>query len=170
MCEVATGRSDQREEKKMQMRFIRALSLAALCTAVALPAAAQTCEGTISQEEASRAEDARYAAQTTNDFPAMDRLFGDDLVYIHSSAVVDDKASYIETMRSGNVKYRVMRRSDVNVRTYGCIAIITGNADFDVTVKGQELAVQLRFHSIWAKRPAGVQFISWQATRVPPKQ
>jgi hypothetical protein len=73
-------------------------------------------------------------------------------------------------MRSGNVKYRVMKRSNVKVRTYGCIAIITGDADFDVTVKGQDLSVQLRFHTVYAKRPGGLQFISWQATRVPAKQ
>jgi hypothetical protein len=133
-------------------------------------AAAQQCSGTISEDEAQRAEDARYAAQTGNDFAAMDRLFGADLVYIHSSAVVDDKASYIDSMRSGNVKYRVMRRSDVKVRTYGCLAIVSGNANFDVTVKGQDLSVELRFHSIWAQRAGGPQFVSWQATRVPPKQ
>ena len=154
----------------MQARLVHAMSLAALCVAVALPAAAQTCQGSISEAEASSAEDARYAAQTANDFAAMERLFGEDLVYIHSSSVVDDKAAYIASMRSGNVKYRVMRRSDVKVRTYGCIAIISGNGDFDVTVKGQEMSVPLRFHSIWAKRPDGLQFISWQATRQPPKQ
>jgi hypothetical protein len=132
--------------------------------------AAQPCTGSITEEEALRAEDARYAAQTSNDFAAMERLFGEDLVYIHSSAVVDNKASYIESMHSGTVKYRVMRRSDVTVRTYGCLAIISGNANFDVTVKGQDLAVELRFHSIWAKRGGGLQFVSWQATRVPPKQ
>ena len=42
--------------------------------------------------------------------------------------------------------------------------------DKQVTVKGKEMSVQLRFHAIWAKRAAGVQFISWQATRFPPKQ
>jgi hypothetical protein len=131
--------------------------------------AAQLCTGSITEEEALRAEDARYAAQTSNDFAAMERLFGEDLVYIHSSAVVDSKASYIESMHSGTVKYRVMRRSDVTVRTYGCVGIISGNANFDVTVKGQDLAVELRFHSIWAKRGGGLQFVSWQATRVPPK-
>jgi hypothetical protein len=133
-------------------------------------ALAQDCSGTITEGEAQAAEDARYAAQTGDDFAAMDRLFGQDLVYIHASAVVDDKRSYIESMRSGNVKYRVMRRSDVKVRTYGCLALVTGNANFDVTVKGQDLAVELRFHSIWAKRPGGPQFVSWQATRVPAKQ
>jgi hypothetical protein len=130
-------------------------------------ASAEECSGAISAEDALRAEDARYAAQTSNDFAAMEALFGADLVYVHSSAAVDDKASYIETMRSGNVKYRVMQRSNVKVRTYGCIAIITGNADFDVTVKGKDLSVPLRFHTVYAKRPGGVQFVSWQATRVP---
>jgi len=133
-------------------------------------AMAEECNGTITAEEAARAEDARYAAQMSNDFAAMEKMFGDDLVYIHSSAVVDDKAAYIDSMRSGNVKYRVMRRSDVKVRTYGCIAIMTAMGNFDVTVKGQEMTVPLRFHSIWAKRGDSLQFISWNATRIPPKQ
>jgi len=154
----------------MRNGSMRALFAAALCAAVSLPAAAQTCSSTVTEDEAQRAEDARYAAQTTNDFAAMEKLIGDDLVYIHSSSVLDDKAAYIESMRSGTVKYRVMRRSEVKVRTYGCLALISGNADFDVTVKGQEMSVPLRFHSIWAKRPGGLQFISWQATRVPAKQ
>jgi hypothetical protein len=128
------------------------------------------CGGPISAEEALAAEDLRYQAQMTDDYAALQKLIGDDLVYIHSSAVVDDKASYIDSMRSGDVKYRVMRRSDVTVRTYGCIAIITGLGNFDVTVKGKDLAVEIRFHSIWAKRDGGPQFISWEATRTPAKQ
>ena len=154
----------------MHASLIRALIAAAVCAAVSLPAAAQSCAGSVDEGEALRAEDARYAAQTSNDFAAMEHLFGEDLVYIHSSSVLDDKAAYIDSMRSGTVKYRVMRRSEVKVRTYGCLALISGNADFDVTVKGEELSVPLRFHSIWAKRPGGLQFVSWQATRVPAKQ
>ena len=144
-------------------------TVAALAAMAAGAVHAQSCRGTITVEEATRAEEARYAAQLANDFDAMQRLFGDDLVYIHSSAAVDDKTAYIDSMRSGTVRYRVMRRSDVTVRTFGCLAILSGNADYDVTVKGQELAVPLRFHAIWAKREGGPQFGSWQATRVPPK-
>jgi len=139
-----------------------------LCELVARGiAVADECSGTITTEEALSAEDARYKAQAANDFAAMERLFGPDLVYIHSSAVVDTKNSYIESMRSGTVKYRAMRRSDVKVRTYGCLATITGKAEFDVTTKGEDLSIQLRFHSVWAKRTQGVQFVSWQSTRIP---
>lgn len=134
-------------------------------------ARAEECGGQVTADEALAAEDARYLAQTTNDFAAMDKLFGRDLVYIHSSAVVDNKATYIDSMRSGTVKYRVMRRSGVTVRTYGCIAILSGDATFDVTVKGKDLTVDLRFHTVWAKRGGGgLQFVSWQATRVPAPQ
>jgi len=83
-------------------------------------ASAEECSGTITAEEALRAEDARYAAQLANDFAAMERMFGSDLVYIRSvDGAVADKRAYIESMRSGTVKYRAMRRSDVRVRTYG---------------------------------------------------
>jgi len=146
------------------------LGFAILGLAAASPAWAGDCGGAVTAEEALASEDARYAAQMGDDFGAMQKLYGDDLVYIHSSAVVDNKATYIDSMKSGMVKYRNMQRSDVTVRTYGCIAIISGLGNFDVTVKGQDLAVEIRFHSIWARRDSGLQFISWEATRTPVKQ
>jgi hypothetical protein len=152
----------------MRLHLLLTFMVAGLCAAGA--AAAEDCSGTITVDEALNAENARYAAQTSNDFAAMERLFGEDLHYNHSSNLVDGKASYIESMRSGDVRYRVMKQSDTKVRTYGCVAIITGAGDYEVTVKGKEMSVPLRFHAIWAKRATGVQFISWESTRFPPKQ
>jgi len=133
----------------------------------AITTSTEACTGTIAAAEALIAEEARYAAQMGNDFAALERLIGDELVYVHSSTNVDTKASFIESLRSGGVRYRNMRRGDVKVRCYGCIAIITGQGSFDVTVKGQDLTLNLLFHAVWAKRAAGVQFVSWQATRLP---
>ena len=138
---------------------------------VASRASAEECSGFITADEALRAEDARYAAQIANDFAAMEKMFGDDLVYIRSSdGAPADKRAYIESMRSGAVKYRSMKRSDAKVRTYGCLATITGFFELELTVRGQSVSEQVRFHSLWAKRGQGVQFVSWQSTRVPPKQ
>jgi hypothetical protein len=148
--------------------YIRALKDIAVINAVS-GGGAQDCSGTITVEEALKAEEARYAAQMRNDSAAMERLFGDDLVYTHSSTVQDTKATFIESMRSGAVKYRSMKRGETKVRTYGCIAIVTGQASFEVTARGQDLTLDLLYHAIWAKRAAGVQFVSWQATRIVPK-
>jgi uncharacterized protein DUF4440 len=127
----------------------------------------ESCTGTLSAEEAWRAEQARYAAQTGGDFAALERMIGDDLVYIHSSSNVDTKASFIESQRSGTVKYRSMKPLDLKVRTYGAIGIVSGRLDVEVNVRGQDNTLQLLFHSVWAKRAAGLQFVSWQATRLP---
>ena len=145
--------------------------LAMLGLAAATSASGEECSGTITAEEALKAENARYAAQTSNDFAAMDKLFGKDLTYNHSSAATDSKASYIDSMRSGRVKYRKMTpNNDLNTRTYGCLALITGTAVYEVTSAGQDRTVPLRFTTIWAKRPSGIEFVSWQSTGIPPKQ
>ena len=133
-------------------------------------ASAQDCTGTITADEAMKAETARYAAQTSNDFAAMDRLFGNDLTYNHSSAASDDKAAYIDAMRSGRTKYRKMTpNADLKTRTYGCLAIITGTAVYEVTSGGQDRTVPLRFTAVWAKRASGPEFVSWQSTGIPPR-
>jgi len=134
-------------------------------------ASAEECSGAITAEEVLRAEDARYAAQIANDFAALERMFGEDLVYVRSvDGGVGDKRAIIESMRSGTVKYLAMRRSDVRVRTYGCLATITGFFEQDLTLRGEPLSEQVRFHSLWAKRGPDVQFVSWQSTRLPPKK
>lgn len=117
--------------------------------------------------DALRAEDARYEAQIENDFDALDRLFAKDLVYIHSSTVQDTKSSFIESLRSGNVTYHSMERSDTKVRIFGDVAIITGKAVFEVTSRSRDMTLNLLFHAVWAKRDSGLQFVSWQATRLP---
>jgi hypothetical protein len=122
--------------------------------------------GTITVAEALQAEDARYDAQIENDLEALEQLFAKDLVYIHSSAIQDTKASFIESLRSGKVSYHSMERSDTMVRTFGNVAVITGKAVFEVTARGKEKTLNLLFHAVWAKREPGVQFVSWQATPI----
>jgi hypothetical protein len=133
---------------------------------VTVGAKAAECDGAITADEALKAEDSRYAAQTKSDFDALERLYGDDLVYVHSTAVTDSKASYIERQRSG-LHYRVMEPSDVKVRVFSCIAIITGRGDYEVTQNGQDSSPHLLFTAVWAKRGPNVQFVSWESTPIP---
>ena len=145
--------------------FIKTLTRFLTLRAVAPGSGAQECSGTITVDEALKAEEARFKAQMSGDGTAMNKLFGDDLVYIHSSTVVDTKKSFIESITSGNVKYRSMQQGEAKVRTYGGIAIVTGSAKFEVTVKGENRTLDLLYHAVWAKRIAGTQFVSWQATK-----
>ena len=48
------------------------------------------------QGEIRSCEDRRFEAMVAADLPSLGRLLGDDLVYTHSGASVDTKASLIE--------------------------------------------------------------------------
>ena len=58
----------------------------------------------MSEKEVLALEHKRIEAMTKGDMKALEALVHDQLVYTHSSASVDDKASWIESMRSGRVK------------------------------------------------------------------
>jgi ketosteroid isomerase-like protein len=144
--------------------------LVAMATANAQPSAPKDMrltDNAAPAEAVKAAEMARFAAQTTNDFKALDALLGDDLVYTHSSAAVDGKASYIESMRSGAVKYESIEPRDLKIRVYGTTAVITGEGRFKVTARGQALDNQLRFTDVWVLRDGRWQMVSWQSTRLP---
>src|SRR5262245_65825970 len=68
--------------KERAMTFLRSLGLSVILVIVAAGfVSAQDCSGTITADEAMKAEAARYAAQTKNDFAAMEKMFGSDLTY-----------------------------------------------------------------------------------------
>ena len=54
--------------------------------------------------------------------------------------------------------------------TQSGLAAIAAFGNCDVNCKGRALAVEIRCHSIWARRHHGLEFISWEATRTPDKQ
>jgi ketosteroid isomerase-like protein len=115
----------------------------------------------------SHLEDERCAAMTGNDFAKLQTLLADDLIYTHSSAKVDSKSSYIESMRSGEVKYQQIEREDVVMRMHGTAVVIAGRARIKVQVKGVDRALDLRFSNVWVKRGDVWQFALWHATPIP---
>ena len=112
-------------------------------------------------------EDKRYAAMTSNDLAALEALFHDEMIYTHSSAVVDTKASYLEALRSGKTRYKTAKRFEEKVRFAGDTALVTGRAEFEVELNGAPKTLRLRFLNVWTKTPAGWKFIAWQSCSLP---
>lgn len=134
-----------------------------------LPGLAGACEPGQVVAEVTGADAGRYQAMENRDIPTLARYLGDDLIYTHSSALVDSKESYIDSLRSGKVVYKQTRRTDLRVSPYGCTAVMTGRGDFSVSIDGKDVEVQLRFTNVWVKNPEGWQMVAWEATRIPPK-
>jgi ketosteroid isomerase-like protein len=147
----------------------KAFRKALLVLAATLPGLAGACEPGQVLAEVAGADAERYKAMENGDLPTLARYLGDDLIYTHSSAAVDSKATYIDSLRSGKVVYKQTRRSDLRVSPYGCTAVMTGRGDFSVIIDGKDVEVQLRFTNVWVKNPEGWQMVAWEATRIPPK-
>ena len=133
------------------------------------PGFAGACEPGQVVAEVNGADAGRYRAMENGDIPTLAGYLGDDLIYTHSSALVDSKETYIDSLRSGTGVYKQTRRTDLRVSPYGCTAVMTGRGDFSVTIDGKDVEVQLRITNVWVKNPEGWQMVAWEATRIPPK-
>ncbi len=110
----------------------------------------------------------RYAAIVAADFAAMDELYDDQLVYVHSSAVVDSKASYIDSIKSGRAKYLSAKQSDVKVTDHGDLALALSRVNLEVQrPDGNVLKLDMRTIAAWKKGAKGWKMVSVQSTRMP---
>jgi uncharacterized protein (TIGR02246 family) len=132
---------------------------AVLLAAAALPALAQSPD-----EAAVRAvEDRRIKALVDDDFATLEAIFADDLHYTHSSAVVDDKASYMAALRTGKTKYETIDREPARVRIYGDTALMTGTAV--VGLRGMAEKLPLRYTLVYVRQAGQWRMVAWQSTR-----
>jgi hypothetical protein len=83
-------------------------------------------------------EDQRFAAMVARDFSALDKMVHEELLYTHSSGVTDTKASWLDSMKSGKVKYKSVR----------------GRAAIEAEIGGQ-------------RTPQGWKFAAWQSCPQP---
>lgn len=112
-------------------------------------------------------EQQRADAMIKADGPALERLFDDELVWTHSSAKVDSKKSFIDTVAGRTNSYKSIEIEDHVVRLHGDFAIATGVASMQAVVSGQDKAMRNRFTAVWAKRGPNWRMMAWQSTPSP---
>ncbi len=112
-------------------------------------------------------EEQRWAALIGNDFDALEQLVHPSLSYTHSSARVDTKESWLDSVTSGFVDYRSVEREDLAMITSGTTAVITGKAAFVVGVQDRDMTIVARFTAVWVNEDGRWQFFAWQNTPFP---
>jgi len=121
----------------------------------------------MNEQEILGLEDKRFAAMVARDFAALDKLVHDELLYTHSSGVTDTKPSWLESMKSGKVKYKSASCSERQVRFFGEVALIRGRAAIEVDIGGQPKSLRLLFLNAWTRTPQGWKFAAWQSCPMP---
>ena len=120
---------------------------------------------TISAIEALDAQ--RVRATLAKDAAALGRVLADDLLYVHSSAVAETKALYIERACTGHYDYKGLTSLRRNFRVYGDVVLVDGDVRIQVVVGGNTKDFVSRYLQVWAKRSGDWQMVSWQSTPVP---
>ncbi|MFN0027775.1 MAG: nuclear transport factor 2 family protein [Acidimicrobiales bacterium] len=110
---------------------------------------------------------ARFDAQVAGDKARLEELLADELHYTHSNALVDTKASYIDSIISGRVRYRQIDCSGQHATVFGDAAICTGSATLHVTAGGHDRNLNLRYTDVWVRRSGTWQMVAWQSTLLP---
>jgi hypothetical protein len=119
------------------------------------------------EQEVLAADGERVRALLANDFGALETLLGNDLTYVHSNGMLDTKASYIDSLRSGASRYLTMDMSDVSVRALSeDVAVINAKFEARVLVRGGEVNPKPRVLMVYARRDGRWQMVAWQSTPI----
>ncbi|MGH8740807.1 MAG: nuclear transport factor 2 family protein [Burkholderiales bacterium] len=120
-----------------------------------------------SEKEILGLEDKRFAAMIAKDFGALEPMLHEQLLYTHSSGVTDTKASWLDSMNSGKVKYKSASCSERKVRIVNDVALVNGRAHIEADIGGQPRTLRLLFLNAWAKTPQGWKLVAWQSCPQP---
>jgi len=112
-------------------------------------------------------ETRRFNAMCAADKTALEELLADAMLYTHSNATTDGKASYIAGVTSGKWKYRRIDRPEESIQLYGDTAVVTGRVQIDIVIEGQAKKMNSRYTDIWVKGSKGWQMVAWQSTGIP---
>lgn len=118
------------------------------------------------EREVLEADEGRVKALTENDVDALEQLLGDDLTYVHSNGMLDTKASYIDSLRSGRSRYLAMDMSEVAVRSLGDTALVNAKFNARVKVGDHEVNPNGRVLIAYAKREGRWQMVAWESTSI----
>jgi len=110
---------------------------------------------------------ARMEAMARKDIAALGDIIADDLIYTHSSARMDTKASLIGNMQSGSTVYTSVVPSEVVAQDLGDSVVLTGIAAISVMSGGKPNSFKVRFTDVYANRGGKWQMVTWQSTKLP---
>jgi ketosteroid isomerase-like protein len=146
------------------MNALQTMLSGSLLVLLALPSIAAAAKPA---DEVRQAEDKWITAIKVNDRAALEKILSGDLVYTHSTGLVEDKAQYIAAVTSGNQKYASVTYENPLIRVFGATAVVTTKARMTGSTKGTPFDNQLRLLHVWVHQAGSWVLVAHQTTRLP---
>lgn len=146
----------------MKSILLRLLTVLAI-TFVPLRAADETRTATLQS-----ADDARVAATLAGDRTKLAAIFSDELRYAHSSGNVDTKASFMDALAAGRLKYVAWEYVERNFSFPAPgIALMSGRTRIKVAKADGEMEMLLSYLAVWREEKGQWRFLAWQSGKLP---
>ena len=78
------------------------------------------------------AADGWRRALIKQDKAGLDRYLSDELTYIHAGGKTQTQAEYIEAVTTGPSRYESFNKTDIKIRVYGKVAVLSGYVDVKI--------------------------------------
>jgi len=112
------------------------------------------------------AEKAWAAAVVARDAAELERIFANELIYAHSTGVVETKQQYIERLKSGAQKYDAITHENTKVVDYGNAAVAHSTVRMSGTSNGRPFNDHVMMLHLWVKRGGTWQLAAHQTTKL----
>jgi hypothetical protein len=103
---------------------------------------------------------------TTNDAAGLQKLLGDQLIYAHSTGVVDTKSDYISKIVSGRQKYEGVEHQSVTVKLYGATAVVHARVHMWGVNQSGKFDDRLMMLHVWLKSGSQWRLVAHQTTKL----
>ena len=117
-------------------------------------------------EEVKRLNRRWMESYVSRDTAFLEQYLADDYVSTFPDGMVLDKKGEIASLKSGDIALTEMTPSEMNVRTYGEAAVITGRSTIKADVKGEKVSGEYRFTDVWIKQGNRWLAVASQVTRI----
>lgn len=102
------------------------------------------------------------------DIPGLEKFLAADLVYTHSGGSRDTRASFIEKIRSGSMKYEKLDYQQMEAhRIDQNTAFLTARIDVRLASAARPVEMKVSVLRVWVKRQGRWQLLAHQSARLP---
>jgi ketosteroid isomerase-like protein len=124
-------------------------------------AAAQEVADQIKKMETDRA-----AAVVKGDWAKLEKETSDDYTLININGQMSNKSQMVEGFKSGQNKLTANDLSDMTVRVFDNVAVVTGKMNVKGTMGGKDVTGQGMFTRVYVKKGGHWQAVALQQTRL----
>ncbi|NOT63637.1 MAG: nuclear transport factor 2 family protein [Acidobacteria bacterium] len=106
------------------------------------------------------------SALLQGDADTLDQMYDEAIVYTHTNATMDTKASYLAKIRNRDLVYHTLERSEIDVRIFGATALAACRWVQTSTSGGVFFEVNARYLHVYAYVDGRWLMVAHQSTKI----